>query len=135
MESVKAFLEDWDILGLRIGAVISLIVGLIYTGIMNLVTMKSRPYNISCQTVNRTVYDNRQEGDFFITVSYKASVYEELSHNGSRGVSAAEGGLGDGSGGEMKSEKLKSILKGIWAFFLLCLCRKEDQRISGRDGV
>lgn len=77
MESIKSFLENWDILGLTIGAIISLLVGLVYKGIKNFVTMKRRPYNISRQIVSRTVYDNRQEGDFTITVSYKGSVYEE----------------------------------------------------------
>lgn len=77
MESVKSFLESWNILGLTIGAIISLLLGLVYTGIKNLVTMKRKPYNISRQTISRMVYDNRKEGDFSITVSYKGAIYGE----------------------------------------------------------
>ena len=77
MESIKTFLEQWDLLGFVIAAVISLLIGLVFKGVKNLVTMKRKPYNISRQTINRTIYDNRNEGDFSITVSYKGKVYED----------------------------------------------------------
>ena len=77
MESIKTFLEQWDLLGFVIAAVISLLMGLVFKGVKNLVTMKRKPYNISRQTINRTIYDNRNEGDFSITVSYKGKVYED----------------------------------------------------------
>ena len=77
MESIKVFLEQWDLLGFVIASVISLLIGLIFKGIKNLVTMKRKPYNISRQTINRTVYDNRRDGDFTITVSYKDKVCED----------------------------------------------------------
>lgn len=71
------FLQQWDLLGFVIAGIISLLIGLIFKGIKNLVTMKRKPYNISRQTINRTVYDNRQDGDFSITVSYKDKVCED----------------------------------------------------------
>ena len=71
METVKDFLQHLDLLGFVIASIISLLIGLVFKGIKNLVTMKRKPYNISRQTINRTVYDNRQDGDFTITVSYK----------------------------------------------------------------
>ncbi len=77
MESIKTFLEQWDLSGFVIAAVISLLMGLVFKGVKNLVTMKRKPYNISRQTINRTIYDNRNEGDFSITVSYKGKVYED----------------------------------------------------------
>ena len=77
METIKAFLLQWDLLGFTIAAIISLLVGLIYKGIKSFITMKRKPYNISRLTVNRTIYDNRNEGDFSITVSYKGKVYGE----------------------------------------------------------
>lgn len=77
METIRGFLQQWDILGFTIAGIISLLIGLIYTGIKNLVIMKRKPYNISRQTINRTIYDNRNEGDFAITVSYKGKVYED----------------------------------------------------------
>lgn len=77
METIKEYLQQWDLLGFAIAGIISLLIGLIYKGIKNLVTMKRKPYNISRQTINRTIYDNRNEGDFSISVSYKGVVYEE----------------------------------------------------------
>lgn len=76
MDSIKEFLQQWDLLGFVIAAVISLLIGLIFKGIKNLISMKRKPYNISRQTINRTVYDNRQDGDFTITVSYKGTMCE-----------------------------------------------------------
>ena len=77
MESIKIFLEQWDLLGFVIAAVISLLIGLVYKGIKNLIIMKRKPFNISRQIINRTIYDNRNDGDFSITVSYKGKVYED----------------------------------------------------------
>lgn len=77
MEHIVSFLEKWDVLGLVFAATISLIVGLIYTGIRNLVVMKRKPYNISRQIITRTVYDNRKEGDLAIIVSYKGQLYDD----------------------------------------------------------
>ena len=77
MESIKAFLERWDLLGFVIAAIISLLIGLLYKAIKNLVSMKRKPYNLSRQTISRTVYDNRKDGDFSITVSYRGSVFDE----------------------------------------------------------
>lgn len=77
MKSIKIFLEQWDLLGFVVAAVISLLIGLVFKGIKNLVTMKRKPYNISRQTINRTIYDNRNEGDFSIIVSYRGKAYEE----------------------------------------------------------
>lgn len=76
MESIKVFLEQWDLLGFVIAAVISLLIGLFFKGFKNLVIMKRKPYNISRQTINRTVYDSRQDGDLNITVSYKDKICE-----------------------------------------------------------
>lgn len=76
MEKIVEFLERWDLLGFVIAAVISLLVGLIYKGIKNFVTMKRKAYNISRQTTSRTVYENRKDGDFCIEVSYKGRIYE-----------------------------------------------------------
>ena len=76
MDSIKEFLQQWDLLGFVIAAVISLLIGLIFKGIKNLISMKRKPYNISRQTINRTVYDNRQDGDFTVTVSYKGTMCE-----------------------------------------------------------
>lgn len=76
METIIKMLQQWDLLGFVIAGIISLLIGLIYKGIKNLVTMKRKPYNISRQTINRTIYDNRNEGDFSITVSYKGKVYD-----------------------------------------------------------
>lgn len=77
MESIKNFLQQWDLLGFVIAGIVSLLIGLLFKGIKNLVTMKRKPYNISRQTVNRTVYDNWHDGDFSITVSYKDKVCED----------------------------------------------------------
>ena len=77
METIKHFLEQWDLLGFVIAAIISLVIGLLYKCIKNLVTMKRKPYNISRQKISRTVYDNRHVGDLSITVSYKDLVYED----------------------------------------------------------
>ena len=77
MGSIKEFLQHWDLLGFVIAAIISLLISLIFKGIKNLVIMKRKPYNISRQTINRTVYDNRRDGDFTITVSYKDKVCED----------------------------------------------------------
>lgn len=77
MGSIKEFLQHWDLLGFVIAAIISLLISLIFKGIKNLVIMKRKPYNISRQTINRTVYDNRQDGDFTITVSYKDKMCED----------------------------------------------------------
>lgn len=76
MESIKAFLERWDILGFITAGIVSLIISLLYKGIKSFVTMKRKPYNISRKTLNTTLYDNRNDGDFTITVSYKGVVYE-----------------------------------------------------------
>ena len=77
MEKIRDFLANWDMLGFTIAGIISLLISLIYKGIMNLITMKRKPYNISRRTVNRNIYDNRDEGDFTISVSYKGKVYED----------------------------------------------------------
>lgn len=77
MESIKEFLQQWDLLGFVIASIVSLLIGLFFKGIKNFVTMKRKPFNISRQTINRTVYDNRQDGDFSITVSYKDKVCED----------------------------------------------------------
>lgn len=77
MRSIIDFLKHWDLLGFVIAAIISLIVGLIFNGLKNLVSMKRKLYNISRQTINRTIYDNRIDGDFSIKVSYKGEFYED----------------------------------------------------------
>lgn len=77
METIKDFLQQWDLLGFTIAGIISLLIGLLFKGIKNLVIMKRKPFNISRQTINRTIYDNRDEGDFSISVSYKGVAYEE----------------------------------------------------------
>ena len=77
METIRSFLERWDLLGFVIAAIISLLVGLLYKALKNLLSMKRKPYNISRQTVSRTVYDNRIEGDFSITVSYRGNAFDE----------------------------------------------------------
>lgn len=76
METIKEFLQQWDLLGFTFAGIISLLIGLIYKGVMNIITIKRKPYNISRQTINRTIYDNRNEGDFSITVSYKGIVFD-----------------------------------------------------------
>ena len=77
METIKDFLTHWDLLGFSIAGLISLLIGLIYKGIKNLVSMKRKPYNISRQTINRNIYDNRNEGDFSISVSYKGKEFKD----------------------------------------------------------
>ncbi len=77
MDSIIEFLEKWDILGLTIAAIVSLIVSFTFKAIKNFVTMKRKPYNISRETISRTIYDNRQEGDISITVSYKGALFGE----------------------------------------------------------
>lgn len=77
MHSIIDYLKQWDLLGFAISAIISLIIGLIYKGIKNLVSMKRKLYNISRQTISRTIYDNKIDGDFSIKVSYKGEIYED----------------------------------------------------------
>ena len=77
METIKEILKEWDLLGFVVAAIISLIIGLVYNGIKNLVTMKRKPFNISKQTISRMVYDNRKEGGFIISVSYKGKAYDD----------------------------------------------------------
>lgn len=77
MKSFIDFLQQWDLLGFTIAAIISLLIGLLFKGIKNLISMKRKPYNISRQMISRTVYDNRNEGDFSITVSYKGALYDD----------------------------------------------------------
>lgn len=77
MEGIKDFLLRWDLLGFVIAAIVSLLISLIVKGTKNLIIMKRKPYNISRNTISRTVYENRRDGDFSIVVSYKGVVYEE----------------------------------------------------------
>ena len=47
MKSFIDFLQQWDLLGFTIAAIISLLIGLLFKGIKNLISMKRKPYNIS----------------------------------------------------------------------------------------
>lgn len=75
MDSIIDFLKQWDLLGFVFAGLISLIITLIYNAIKSLVCMKRKPYNISKKLVSTTVYDNREEGDFSITVKYRGEYY------------------------------------------------------------
>ena len=77
MESAISFLEQWDILGFVVAAIISLIIGSFYKWMENMLKRKRKPYNISRRTISRMVYDNRQDADFSISVSYKGVFYGE----------------------------------------------------------
>lgn len=70
METIKAFLERWDILGFVVAGFIGAIIMLLIEGFNSLFSMKRRKYCISKQLVSSTVYQQTDKDGLKITVTY-----------------------------------------------------------------
>ena len=70
METIKAFLERWDILGFVVAGFISAIIALLVEGFRSMFNMKRRKYCISKALVSSTVYQQTDKDGLKITISY-----------------------------------------------------------------
>lgn len=70
METIKDFLERWDILGFVVAGFISAIIALLIKGFSSLFNMKRRKFCISKALVSSTVYQQTDKDGLKITVSY-----------------------------------------------------------------
>lgn len=76
METIKAFLDRWDILGFIIAGLIGAVIMLLIDGFKSLFSMKRKKYCISKTLISSTVYQHTDSGGLKITVSYKGQEVE-----------------------------------------------------------
>lgn len=70
METVKAFLERWDLLGFVVAGLISAVIMLLIDGFRSLFNMKRKKYCISKSLISSTVYQQMEKEGLKISVSF-----------------------------------------------------------------
>ena len=70
METIKAFLERWDILGFVVAGFISAVIALLIEGFRSMFNMKRSKYCISKALVSSTVYQQTDKDGLKITITY-----------------------------------------------------------------
>lgn len=76
METIKAFLERWDILGFIVAGFIGAIIMLLIDGFRSLFNMKRKKYCISKALVSSTVYQQTNKDGLKITISYNNEIVD-----------------------------------------------------------
>ena len=76
METIKAFLERWDILGFVVAGFISAVMALLIEGFRSMLNMKRSKYCISKALVSSTVYQQTDKDGLKITISYNNEAVE-----------------------------------------------------------
>lgn len=70
METIKAFLERWDLLGFVVAGFIGAIIMLLIDGFKSIFSMKRKKYCISKSLVSSTVYQRMEKDGLKISVSF-----------------------------------------------------------------